>query len=426
MHKITHTYLAGLKSTGKQQNISCGEGLVMFVSPKGKKSWYLRYDTITSEGKRKQNISCIGEFPALRLKEARAKAEELKEQVKIQNINLVKAKKEEQISLARVQHISTFQELADAWLDLKTPEWGERSAKQNRGRLTANVFPVIGDMPVSEVTVADVERALKFIIERGSLEVARRVHTLVVSIFKYALAMQVIDQPDIIMRLAWYKENMPKRKKKSLYAEELAPEAIGQLLLTIYENRFRWTPPVAHALQLAPYCSVRPSELLEAQWDEINFETEEWLIPAKRMKMGRAHLVPLPRQAVALFKNMYEFSGKQSIIFPSTSSLLQGKSVSTAALNQAFRRMGYSTESGNRFVTHAFRGMFSTIAYNKLGATPFIVEFQLAHSEKDKIKAAYHKTSLRTALDERRQLLQKYADYLDSLRSEAAKRGKCL
>lgn len=100
-------------------------------------------------------------------------------------------------------------------------------------------------MPVDQITVADVEHALKLIIERGSLEVARRVHTLIVCVFKYGLSRQVIENPDIVVRLTWYKENMPKRKKKSLYQEELAPEEIGQLLLSIYENRRRWTSPVS-------------------------------------------------------------------------------------------------------------------------------------------------------------------------------------
>lgn len=419
MQKITHTYLVNLKAAGELQNITCGEGLSLRVSPKGKKSWYLRYDTISAEGKRKQNIVALGEFPDLSLKEARAEADERKSLAKNQNVNLARVKKEEKIEKARIEKIPTFQELAEDWLELKTAEWEERSARQNRGRLTANVYPAIGHMPVPDITVADIERALKFIIERGSLEVARRVHTLIVCIFKYGLSLQVIENPDIIVRLTWYKENMPRRKKKNLYEEELAPEEIGQLLLTIYENRRRWTPPVSHAMLLAPYCAVRPAELLGAQWDEINLEAGEWIIPAERMKMGRPHLVPLPRQAVELFRKMQEFSGKRPFVFPSTSSFGKGKSVSTMALIQAFRRMGYTAESGNRFVTHAFRGMFSTTAYNVLGASSLVVELQLAHSEKDKIRAAYHKTSLRTAIDERRELLQRYADYLDELREKA-------
>jgi integrase len=163
---------------------------------------------------------------------------------------------------------------------------------------------------------------------------------------------------------------------------------------------------------------VRPSELLEARWEELDLDAAEWIIPAERMKMGRAHLVPLPRQAVELFRKMQEFSGKRPFVFPSTSSTGKGKAVSTMALIQALRRMGYSAENGNRFVTHGFRGMFSTTAYNVLGASSLTVELQLAHSEKDKIRAAYHKTSLRTAIDERRELLQRYADYLDALRDK--------
>ncbi|MEQ2845997.1 tyrosine-type recombinase/integrase [Bilophila wadsworthia] len=423
--KITHTYLVNLKAMdGETQNIACGDGLSLRISPKGKKSWYLRYDTMTAEGKRKQNIISLGEFTKdFGLKEARAEAYERKNFAKAQNTNLARVRKEEKMDKARIEKMPTFQELAENWLDLKTAEWEERSAKQNRGRLAANIYPVLGHIPVDKITVADVERALKLIIERGSLEVARRVHTLIVCILKYSLSVQVIENPDIVVRLTWYKENMPKRKKKSLYEEELTPDAIGQLMLTIYENRRRWTPPVAHALLLAPYCAVRPAELLGAQWDEINLRDGEWIIPAERMKMGRPHLVPLPRQAVELFKKVHDFSGTRTCVFPSTSSLGNGKSVSTMALIQAFRRMGYSAESGNRFVTHAFRGMFSTTAYNVLGASSLVVELQLAHSEKDKIRAAYHKTSLRTAIDERRELLQRYADYLDKLREEARNAG---
>lgn len=421
MQKITHTYLTNLKATGEAQNISCGEGLVLRVSPKGKKSWYLRYDTISAEGKRKQNVVSLGEFPSLGLKEARVEAGKRKTHAKSENTNIAKLKRVEKISRARVEKTPTFQELAEDWLGLKENEWVAKSAKQNRGRLAANVYPTIGHMPVDQITVADVEQALKFIIERGSLEVARRVHTLIVCVFKYGLSRQVIENPDIVVRLTWYKENMPKRKKKSLYQEELTPDEIGQLLLSIHENRRRWTPPVSYALQVAPYCAVRPSELLEARWEELDLDAAEWIIPAERMKMGRSHLVPLPRQAVELFKAMRDFSGKRPFVFPSTSSTGKGKAVSTMALIQALRRMGYSAENGNRFVTHGFRGMFSTTAYNVLGASSLTVELQLAHSEKDKIRATYHKTSLRTAIDERRELLQRYADYLDDLREKAKK-----
>ncbi len=286
--KITHTYLLSLKAVKDvTQNVSCGDGLSLRISPKGKKSWYLRYDTISVEGKRKQNIVSLGEFPSIELREARDKADEQKALAKNQNANLARVKKEEKIERARIEKIPTFQELAEDWLELKTAEWEERSTRQNRGRLTANVYPAIGHMPVPEITVADVERALKFIIERGSLEVARRVHTLIVCIFKYGLSLQVIENPDIVVRLTWYRENMPKRRKKNLYEEELAPEEIGQLLLTIYENRRRWTPPVSYALLLAPYCAVRPAELLGARWEEINLEVGEWIIPAERMDVRR-------------------------------------------------------------------------------------------------------------------------------------------
>lgn len=416
---ITHTFLTNLKATGEEQRISIGDSLYLRVSPKGKKSWYLRYDTLSSDGKRKQNIVSIGEFPQMGIKEARAEAETRRELSKEENANLVQVRKEELIKKAQASVIHSFQSVADEWLDLKMAEWEGRSGKQNRGRLAANVYPIIGHMAIEKITVNDIEQALKHIIARGSLEVARRVHTLIVSVFKYALAKGLVQQPDIVVRLSWYKEQMPKRRRQSLYSEELGPEDIGQLLRSIDEHKNRWTIPVATALQLAPYCAVRPSELLEAKWNEFNLNAAEWVIPAERMKKGLPHLVPLPRQAVALFRKMQTFSGKKDLVFPSTSSISTGKPVSSMALIQAFRKMGYTAENGNRFVTHAFRGLFSTTAYNVFAAPSLAVELQLAHVEQNKVKAAYHKTSLRTALEERRTLMQRYADYLDGLREKA-------
>ena len=418
MQKITHTFLNTLKATGEEQRIPVGDALFMRVSPKGKKTWYLRYDTLSPEGKRKQNIASLGEFPALGLKEAKVEAERRKAQAREGNANLVQARREERLSKAQPKVVHTFQSVAEAWLNLKCAEWENRSGKQNRGRLAANVYPLIGQLAIEAVTVNDVEDTLKHIIERGSKEVARRVHTLIVSVFKYALAKNMIQQPDIIVRLTWYKEQMPRRRKQSLYSKELGPEDIGTLLRAIDEHKTRWTTPVSLALQLAPYCAVRPSELLQATWDEINLDAAEWLIPAERMKMRQAHLVPLPRQAVALLQKMHEFSGRGAFVFPSTSSRGAGKTVSSMALIQALRRMGYNAENQNRFVTHGFRGMFSSTAYNVLGASTLAVELQLAHTEGDEVKAAYHKTSLRTALTERRELLQRYADYLDALREQ--------
>lgn len=190
---ITHTFLNNLKATGEEQRIPVGDSLFLRVSPKGKKTWYLRYDTLSSDGKRKQNIVSIGQFPRMGLKEARAEAEARRDVAKEENANLVQVRKEELVKKAQASVIHTFQSVADAWLDLKMVEWEGRSGKQNRGRLAANVYPVIGQIPIDKITIHDIEQALKHVISRGSLEVARRVHTLIVSVFKYALAKSLIQ-----------------------------------------------------------------------------------------------------------------------------------------------------------------------------------------------------------------------------------------
>lgn len=175
-----------MKAT-EEQRIPVGDALFMRVSPKGKKTWYLRYDTLSPEGKRKQNIVSLGEFPALGLKD-KAEAERRKAQAKEGNANLVQARREERRSKAQPRVVHTFQNVADAWLDLKCAEWEGVRANRTGERLAANVYPLIGHMPIEAVTVNDVEDTLRHIIERGSKEVARRVHTLIVSVFKYALA----------------------------------------------------------------------------------------------------------------------------------------------------------------------------------------------------------------------------------------------
>lgn len=418
MQKITHTYLLGLKANGEIQRIPVGDALELRVSKTGKKSWYLRYDTLTPEGKRKQNIVTVGDFPAMTLKEARAEADNRKIQAKSANINLVAAKQAERLEKAQVSQ--TFQEVCDAWLDLKSKEWtSEKSIKQNRGRLSANIYPYLGHMPIDSISVADVEEALMHVIERGSKEVARRIHTMITEIFNYAFSKGIVKYADIIVRLGIYKKSMPKRKiKTSHFEREMDLHEIGELALKIHEHA-AGTMPVVTALKLAPYVAARPSELIEAEWSEIDLERMEWRIPAERMKMKKEHLVPLPRQAVKLLEKMMKFSGKGQYVFPSTSSIRVGKPVTSMALIQALRRMGFTQDNGNRFVTHGFRGLFSTICYNHLQAREIAVELQLAHLEKGEVKAAYHKTGLRTVIDERRELLQQYADFIDDLREKA-------
>ena len=259
-----------LKATGTIRRIPVGDAIEFRVSKTGKKSWSLRYDTMTPEGKRKQNIVTIGDFPAMGLKEAKAEAEARKALAKNENVNLVAAKKDERLEKAQVSQ--TFQEVSDAWLDLKCREWtSEKSKKQNRERLAANIYPILGHKPVDTIPVADIEEALLHIIERGSMEVARRIHTMLALIFEYAFSKRIIKDADVIVRLGIYKRSMPKRKKKKSHFErEMELEEIGALALKIHEHA-AGTFPAVTALKLAPYVVVRPSELLEAQWNEISY-----------------------------------------------------------------------------------------------------------------------------------------------------------
>lgn len=233
-------------------------------------------------------------------------------------------------------------------------------------------------MPIDTVTVAEVEQVLRHVINRGSMEVARRIHTMIAEIFSYAFPKGMVKDADTIIRLGIYKKSMPKRKKRKSHFEcEMELEESGALALKIHDHAPE-TFLVCTALKLVPYVVVRPTELIEARWEEIHLEKAEWIIPSKRMKMGLSFLVPLPRQAVALLQAMKKFSGNGQYIFPSPSSLRAGKSATTMALIQALRRMGFTVENENRFVAHGFRGLFSSVAYNHFDGTPLAVELQLA------------------------------------------------
>lgn len=418
MKKITDTFLRAIKPQAKLQKITIGEGLTLYVSPKGKKTWYLRY--YLPDGSR-QNVK-IGDYPALSLKEATLKADQLKTRAKEEGVNLAQTLKKEAIDrLETSQGKNSFEHIATQWLDKKSLSWVPSHTKRNRERLTANIFPVFGHLPIGTVSLADIDKALQIIINRGAKETARRICTLVISIFEYADLMGYLENLDIITRLQRYRKNMPKPKREEirhLYQEMSEPQ-IGKLLLAIEEHKARWTFPTSIALQLAPYVMLRPGELCNAEWAEIDFENEEWLIPSRKTKNGTDHIIPLSPQPIKLLKEIQSWSGQRQFVF---SSSRQKGPIGTFTLVQALRRMGYgsiTSNSENSFTTHGFRGLASTILHQILKFPSDYIELQLNHIEQNKVKAAYNRITPRSFLAERREMLITYADYLDTLRDMA-------
>ena len=401
---------------GEIQITRCGAGLEMWVSvnQSGKtlKKWVLRYTD--AAGKRQKTR--IGTYPELSLAKARADAEELKEKAKT-GVNLAQEKAKEK--RPQVQTVRTFEGVATAWLNKKVPEWDDAHGKRQKERLTGNIFPAFGEVDINAITMEHIDNALSVIIGRGARETAQRICSIIINVFEYADLMGFMENPVIINRLTRYRKEMPKPTTKRHLYKDMSENEIGALLKALEDFKGRWTLQTSVALRLAPYVMLRPVEICEAEWVEIDINAAEWCIPAARMKMSRNHIVPLPTQAVELLLEIRPFSGANKYVFPSPRK--HNASISTASLLQAIRRIGYAStkEEGNSFCTHGFRGMAST-TLNQHPRFQHLkqdwIEFQLAHAQRDKVRAAYNILTARSYIDERRGMVQAYADYLDGLR----------
>lgn len=421
MQKVTDAFLRNLKPTEETQKIAIGEGLALWISPGGKKTWYLRYYV---SGKRQ--IASIGEYPAIGLKDAARKADDLKAKAKEEGINIVQdTKRSRQARIDEAQGVlrqeeSTFRAAAESWLEKKASVWVKGHLKRRREKLEGYLYHSLGNKPISEIAMVDIDKIIRPFITDGKIETAKRTCDLIRNVFEHAELMELVENSLISVKISKYRKEIPTPPRRNFY-QEMSPEQIGILLLTIEQSQMRWTKSTASALRLAPYVFLRASELCGARWIEIDLEKGEWLIPASRMKARREHLVPLSRQALEILQELRTFTGGSEFVFPSQAKPWQG--ISTSALLVAFRRMGYGStrkDEKEAFVTHAFRGIASSTLYQILKYPGDHIEHQLAHVEENKVKAAYNQISARSYLDERRRMMQEYADYLDTLRAAAA------
>ena len=418
--KITDVFLRNLKPTEEIQKINIADGLSLWVRPSGKKIWYLRY---YSAGKRQ--IATIGEYPALTLAKAQSAAEDLKAQAK-DGLNIAQAKaqvrrvKIEGTQEGQEANRNTFEAVAELWLSDKALTWVPGHLKRQRERLQGHLYHALGNKPVNEISMLDVRDALSPLATAGKSETAKRAADLIRNVLEFADTLQMLPDASILPKITKYRREVPQTtKKRHLYDREMTPEDAGRLLLALDESKARWTLQTSVAVRLAPYVILRPSELCGAEWSEIDLDKAEWLVPASRMKMKRDHIVPLSRQAIALLEEIKKISGGNQYVFPSWSK--KGP-ITTNALIQVFRRLGYSStraQGEESFVTHGFRGLASSTLYQILKYPGDYIEHQLAHVEENKVKSAYNQLTARSYLEERRTMLQAYADYLDSLRDKA-------
>jgi integrase len=268
-----------------------------------------------------------------------------------------------------------------------------------------DAFPVIGNRPIASLGASDLIRVIERIEQRGSVDIARRVHNYIGRVFRYAVGRGLTDRdPSRDIEL---KDILPPADVRH-HASVTDPKEVGGLLRAI--EGFTGAFTTRCALRLGALVFVRPGELRHAEWTEFDFEKAEWRIPANKMKMKEQHIVPLSAQAIAVLREVQSLTGRGRYVFPSERA--GGRPMSENTINAALRRLGYAK---NEMTGHGFRSTASTLLH-ELGLPHVVIERQLAHGERNKVSAAYN---FAEHLPERRKMMQQWADYLDKLKAGA-------
>jgi len=377
--------------------LSDGFGLHLLVTHTGGKLWRLQY---RSGGK--QKLLSFGAYPAVTLAEARQRRDDAKKLL-ANGVDPGETKKAQKTAQGE-QDGNTFEVIAREWHSKYAHTWVASHAQHKLERLEKNVFPWIGKRPIKEITAPDVLDVLRRMESRGILDTAHRVRFECGAIFRYAIATGRTDRDPV----ADLKGALPP-VKNGHHAAPTDPKDVAPLLRAIDE--FKGSFVVKCALQLAPILFVRPGELRTAEWSEIDLDAAEWNIPAEKMKMKVAHLVPLSHQAVQVLNELKPLTGQGKYVFPCHRSTL--RCMSENAVNAGLRRMGFEK---SEITGHGFRAMARTILDEVLQVRPDFIEHQLAHAVKDPNGRAYNRTA---HLAERKKMMQLWADYLDGLKQGA-------
>ncbi len=407
---LTDSKIRNTKPKIKAVKLTDGSGLYLEIRPTGTKLWRYRYRIDGKEnvfaageyaqapsGETQEQTSARREAWRLTLAEARTAREEWRGLVK-QGIHPAHYRQAERLQ-NRASNANTFEAVALEWIAKKKPSWTPYYLKQVDRGLKSDVFPYIGSLPIRNVTAAHLLEIVNRVEGRGAATVALLMRQWSSAIFRYAVATLRADaDPASALKGAIQR---PKVK----HHKPLSRDQIAGFVTALDSYGGYRTTVIALRLMLLTF--VRTIELRAAHWSEIDFERAEWRIPAERMKMREPHIVPLSVQALELLQELKTFTGGRSILFP---NLRNPRTCMTATtLNRALERMGFNGKDSIGFSAHGFRATASTIL-NELGYRPDVIERQLAHAERNKVRASYNQGEY---LKERRAMMQQWAYLVD-------------
>jgi hypothetical protein len=391
--KLTNIQIKNAKPKDTMYRLGDGDNLLLEIHPNGKKHWRVNY----VYNKKRRQVA-LGPYPLVSLAEARELKIE-KQKLLLKGVDPVEERRQQKIE-HEINHVNTLEAIAREWHEHQRHAWKERHAKRILERLEVTVFPFVGSRPIKAISPQEILSVLRKIEGRGSYDMAHRVMQFCSNIYRYAVATGRAER-DITVDL--------RGALKPAKTENLARLSEAQLpgflqKLEIYDTEYNGHIITKLGFKILFLTFVRSAELREATWSEIDFDKQEWRIPAERMKMKEQHIVPLSTQAIAVFKQIKEITDNLygDYILPSRQT--PRKTMSENTFLKVIDILGYKGKA----TAHGCRGTASTIL-NENGFRADVIERQLAHCERDQIRAAYNHAQY---LPERKQMMQWWGDYL--------------
>ncbi len=392
---LTDAKIRNTKPADKPLKLTDGGGLYLEVRPTGTRLWRLRYRI---DGK--ENVFAIGGYPEIGLADARDAREKAKPLIR-QGIHPSHNRQAERLANSAA-NANTFEAVAREWIKKKAPSWTPYYLRQVERFMAADVFPFVGKLPIRNVSAAHLLEILNRIEGRGAATVALLVRQWSSAVFRYAVATLRADaDPAAALKGAIHRPKVQHHKpltRDQIAEFSKALEQYGGYRATVI------------ALRLMLLTFVRTVELRKAEWIEFDLDRAEWRIPAERMKMREPHLVPLSTQAVELLRELATHTGGRRQLFPNLRN--PSECMTATTLNRALERMGFNGKDSIGFSAHGFRATASTML-NEMGFRADVIERQLAHAERNKVRASYNQAEY---LEERRQMMQAWAEYLHDIR----------
>ncbi|VWD18958.1 MULTISPECIES: integrase arm-type DNA-binding domain-containing protein [Burkholderia] len=398
---LTDIKIRQTKAGNKPTKLTDGNGLYLLVKPSGSKLWRYKYRIAG-----KENVFAIGEYPTISLQDARAARDDARELVK-KGLHPSHARQE--VLSARINEgEATFRAVSDEWLEKKRKTWTERHFGEILRMLEADAYPFIGNRSMRSVTAHDVLALMRRVEERGSPSVAIKLRQYVSNVFQYAvITLRADTDPASVLRGSVLKP--PTENARPLSRDEL--KTLFRQLPTYKSRR------TAIAIRLLMMLFPRTIELCRARWEEIDLGIAEWKVPPEKIKSRRLHIVPLPKQALRLLRELQEMYGNRGYILPILHTNRTRPHMSRATINRAIAYM--VPDNPEPITGHDFRATASTNLH-EIGWKDEVVEMQLSHKDKDRTRSTYNHAKY---LPERREMMQAWANWLDDVEEEACQDG---